>query len=87
MTMDFETFEEGTMSDKKKLEIHDLNQLEQTAKGLFNSFWWESTEEGYDYWAEVYNKLVSIAYSARTGEPRKDVGCTAKPVTRTLAGR
>lgn len=84
------------MSDEKKLEVHDIEQLEQAAEGVFNSFWWESTEEGHDYWAEVYEKLLSIANSARTGEPRDDLECTVKPVadnkpdylaiTRALAG-
>ena len=84
------------MSDKKKLEVYDIEQLEQTAIGLFNSFWWESTEEGHDYWAKVHSKLISIAHSARTGEPRGDLECTVKPasdekpdylaITRALAG-
>lgn len=84
------------MPDEKKLEVHDIEQLEQAAEGLVNSFWWESTEEGHDYWASVYEKLLSIANSARTGEPRGDLKCSVKPnsedkpdylaITRALAG-
>lgn len=84
------------MPDEKKLEVHDIEQLEQAAEGLLNSFWWVSTEEGHDYWAAVYEKLLSIANSARTGEPRSDIECTVKPqsedkpdylaITRAMAG-
>ena len=42
--------------------------IEKAASNLSMGFEWEKTEQGYQYWADVYNNLVKLVEEQKDNE-------------------